>query len=127
MATCRHCGRTIVQHPSGTWVPREGTLDMDPTGIYCQKLPNAQAEMLHEPMPSGLEGAPQLMSPDTDKVCAAANSATDPAHDDSQCISTSALGQDAADATDGLAAGQPRRGAASGRAAPRHAHRHEGR
>jgi hypothetical protein len=63
VATCRHCGRTIVQHPSGTWVPRDGTVNENPYGVYCQKLPDRRPDMFHEPMPSGLTGAPQLTSP----------------------------------------------------------------
>lgn len=59
-AACRHCGRPIIQHPSGVWVPRVGTLASDPTGIYCQKPASWQrSEMLHEPMPVGLAGAPE--------------------------------------------------------------------
>ncbi len=77
MATCRHCGRPIVQHPAGTWIPRDGTLDENPAGIYCQTLANRRPEMLHEPMPSGLEGAPQWTSPDTARTRAAADDSTD--------------------------------------------------
>lgn len=59
-AICRHCGRPIVQHPSGVWFPRQGSLKSDPKGIYCQTLEDQGGpEMWHEPMPAGLEGAPR--------------------------------------------------------------------
>jgi hypothetical protein len=60
-ATCRHCGRAILQHPSGVWIPRDGSLRSDPNGIYCQK----SGRRPHEPMPSGLAGAPRWLSPET--------------------------------------------------------------
>lgn len=66
VANCRHCGKRIVQHPSGLWVPRDGTVETDPSGMYCQQLtPGRRPDMAHQPMPSGLEGAPQWMSSDT--------------------------------------------------------------
>jgi hypothetical protein len=68
-ATCRHCGRAIVQHPSGVWIPRDGSLKSDPKGFYCQGSAGGRGpRMLHEPMPAELPGAPRWLSPDTAQV-----------------------------------------------------------
>src|SRR5262249_11847418 len=68
-ATCRHCGREIVQHPSGVWIPREGSLKSDPKGVYCQESAGERRpQMLHEPMPAGLPGAPRWLFSDTSQV-----------------------------------------------------------
>ncbi len=62
-ATCRHCGRQIVQHPSGVWIPRDGSVDSDPNGAYCRKSGGRRrARMLHEPMPAQLAGAPRWLA-----------------------------------------------------------------
>jgi hypothetical protein len=63
-ATCRHCGREIVQHPSGVWIPRDGSLKSDPKGFYC-RAGGRPTQMVHEPMPAELPGAPRWLSPDT--------------------------------------------------------------
>src|SRR6202023_3797338 len=73
-ATCRHCGRAIVQHPSGVWIPREGTLKSDADGLYCHESAGGRRpRMLHEPMPSGLGGAPKWVSSDTSRASVTAD------------------------------------------------------
>lgn len=70
-ATCRHCGRPIIQHPSGVWTPRERTLPGNPTGIYCQQPTGGQGfQVRHEAMPSGLAGAPQWIGSGTARAAA---------------------------------------------------------
>jgi hypothetical protein len=77
-ATCRHCGRAIVQHPSGVWIPRERPLKSDADRIYCHEAAGGRRPtMLHEPMPSGLGGAPRWVSSDTSGAGGTADVDTD--------------------------------------------------
>lgn len=62
-ATCRHCGRQIVQHPSGVWIPGDGSVESDPNGFCCRKSGSgSRPRMLHEPMPFQLAGAPRWLA-----------------------------------------------------------------
>jgi hypothetical protein len=73
-ATCRHCGREIVQHPSGVWIPRDGSSKSDPSGVYCLDPADERPRMSHEPMPPELAGAPRWLVPDSSRVGATAGS-----------------------------------------------------
>lgn len=51
-ATCRHCGQRIEQISAG-WVNEAGW-------FACAKAPSIlDRQVLHEPMPEGLRGAPK--------------------------------------------------------------------
>ncbi|CPR13538.1 hypothetical protein BN971_04850 [Mycobacterium bohemicum DSM 44277] len=96
-------------------------MDTDPTGIYCQA--GRRPDVLHEPMPSGLQGAPRWMSSGPAEDGAARDRAgDDAAHDDSPRKSRSVRGRDA-DATGNRLKRPQFRTWARGR----EAHRHESR
>ena len=58
-ATCRHCCQEIFQHPVGMWSVRSPAAG-EQAGL-CQEtyIEGEPHQIMHEPMPDGLEGAPE--------------------------------------------------------------------
>lgn len=63
-ATCRHCGKEIIRHPTGVWMLTSGqqglTEDDCDLVTLCQRpAPPDHIKMPHEPMPDRLKGEPR--------------------------------------------------------------------